>query len=307
MKRLELPSPPGSYRWYYVDVEAGDFTAVVIFMVGSVFSPRYSSSLRRGGEPREHAAVNFALYEKGARCQWVLTEYQRVSLEEDGRCLRVGRSALRHQGGGLLAEIVDKTPVWGRPAQVRLELLPDCPPTEPVRLVEGMSHWWDPIAPRARAVLEIPLLGLRLEGRAYHDGNHGDVPLGSDLPGWDWKRVHDGEHTTIVYRPWYPAAPEQRRVWHLRAGARACQLTEGSPEPADTTRTLWGLRVPQRLLAQGEPFLLESSPFYARLEASQEGAHAMAEVADFRRFHSPWIRWMARLRTRIAQPERRAS
>lgn len=44
---------------------------------------------------------------------------------------------------------------------------------------------------------------------------------------------------------------------------------------------------------------LESSPFYARLEGAGDGFHALGEVADFRRFHSPLIRWMARFRMRV--------
>ncbi len=56
-----LPDQPGAYRWYYADVTAGDVTAVVIFMIGAVFSPRYSAAAARGGRPIDHCAVNLAL------------------------------------------------------------------------------------------------------------------------------------------------------------------------------------------------------------------------------------------------------
>ena len=46
-----------------------------------------------------------------------------------------------------------------------------------------------------------------------------------------------------------------------------------------------------------EPRLLESSPFYARLEAREGDVHALAESGDFARFHSPLVRWMADFRT----------
>jgi carotenoid 1,2-hydratase len=69
--------------------------------------------------------------------------------------------------------------------------------------------------------------------------------------------------------------------------------------------TGWGLRVPARLQVGnqvvGEPRLLESSPFYARLEARQGALDSLGEVADFRRFHSPFIRWMAHFRTRVGR------
>jgi carotenoid 1,2-hydratase len=75
--------------------------------------------------------------------------------------------------------------------------------------------------------------------------------------------------------------------------------------PRPTSITGWGLRVPARLHSGcevvGPPRLLESSPFYARLEARQGQLDSMGEVADFRRFHSPFIRWMAHFRTRTGR------
>ena len=41
-----LPDRPGAYRWYYADVGCGDVSAVVIFLVGSLFSPRYAARPR---------------------------------------------------------------------------------------------------------------------------------------------------------------------------------------------------------------------------------------------------------------------
>jgi carotenoid 1,2-hydratase len=41
-------------------------------------------------------------------------------------------------------------------------------------------------------------------------------------------------------------------------------------------------------------------PLPRRLAAGRiDGFHALGEVADFRRFHSPLIRWMARFRMRV--------
>ena len=59
--------------------------------------------------------------------------------------------------------------------------------------------------------------------------------------------------------------------------------------------------MPTSLGVGGAPALLESSPFYARLEAQSDEAQAIGEVADFARFHSPTIRWMANFRTRYAK------
>ena len=284
MNRFELPSVPGSYRWYYVDVAAGDFTAVIIFMIGSIFSPRYASGLKRGAGPRQHAAVNFALYERGIRRHWVLSEYQGV--DSDHRTLRIGRSTMQlTPGGKLVVDLSDTTALWGKPVEVHLELTREGPGHQPLRLVENLEHWWHPIAPRAHATLS--MRGLELEGRGYHDGNHGEVPLGGDLRGWNWSRTHTAERTTITYRP-----SDSGTAWQVEVDDRSLAVTQLAAPHLPSDRTNWGLTVPKIL---GRKFL-ESSPFYARLEA---GRDTLAEVADFQRFHSPWIRWMAGLRTRV--------
>jgi carotenoid 1,2-hydratase len=298
VNQIEIPSGSGSYRWYYVDVTSGDFTAVFIFMIGSVFSARYSTSLKRGGVPREHAAVNFALYEKGVRTLWALTEYGDLALSADARSLHIGRSQLRYTGNGLEAQIRDKTAPflvtqWGTPLEVQLELANIGPSLDEVRLVEGRSHFWRPIAPRAWATVRIKGLGLKLEGRAYHDGNHGLVPLGTDLRGWEWVRRHDADSTGIVYRPWTDSPAIIASISSTGSSLRREHL----PAPP-SERSSWGLKVPSSLGVSARPMLMESSPFYARAEASADGVHALGEVADFARFHAPSVRWMATWRTR---------
>jgi carotenoid 1,2-hydratase len=292
--KLQLPEGSGSYRWYYVDVSAGDFTAVFIFMVGSIFSARYSASLKRGGMPREHSAVNFALYEKGVRWQWVLSEYQQVSLDASQRRLNIGNSWFEYgKNGTLKAYVREKTAPWGKPAEVELELTPECPEGPELLLVETMGHKWQPVFPRAKAKLYLPREKLSLEGAAYHDGNHGPVPLGSDLRGWEWTRVHRPDATEILYRPW-GGAPALK----VKADAKAVKVERVEVGKPKTVRSGWGLPVPVSLGVGGAPNLIESSPFYARMDASDGNAHAVGEVADFRRFHSPWVRWMAHFRTR---------
>jgi carotenoid 1,2-hydratase len=297
MNCIELPTKSGAYRWYYVDVTAGETTAVFIFMIGSIFSARYSTALKKGGLPREHAAVNFALYEKGVRTLWVLSEYGDLEVSADARELRIGRSWLRYEEGRLRAEVRDKTTPfmvtsWGEPTVARLELVPEGPTVDEVTLVPGLSHRWRPIAARSRAVVTVEGSDRRVEGRGYHDGNHGEVPLGSDLRGWEWIRVHKAEATEITYRPWSGTPATLVRVTDDAAEQRAEMLPD-----FESTRTVWGLRVPSALGLPGEPILLESSPFYARAETATADAHALGEVADFQRFHSPAVRWMASFKT----------
>lgn len=295
MNRVELPTTSGAYRWYYADVTAGDTSAVFIFMVGSLFSARYSASLKKGGLPREHAAVNFALYEKGLRTAWVLTEYQDVSIADDGRTLRIGASSLSYDADGFTMAVKDKTTPWGAPTEATLRFTPQVPAGPELRLVDGLSHHWRPICVRGEARVTVPTHEVDVVGRGYHDGNHGEVALGSDLPGWSWARTHHPDETRISYRPWGAPAIE------VTATPASLDVQRPSLPPQPTTRTGWGLRVPAQLGPKLAPVLLESSPFYARLEAHADGLQAIGEVADFVRFHSPAVRWMANLRTRYAK------
>ncbi|MFY0563918.1 carotenoid 1,2-hydratase [Archangium lansingense] len=301
-----LPNSPGAYRWFYADVTAGEYSAVFIFMVGSLFSPRYSVGARRGALPLEHCAVNFALYHRSTRRRWVLSEYPRaaVQVQQEGRVLHIGRSVLEYGlDGTVRMEVDERCAPFGGAVRARLVLEPQAAAAEEVQLVPELPHFWRVLAPRAKARLEVFSEGVASEGIGYHDSNHGAELLGARLPGWHWARVHGPEETVVDYH--LPGGVAPLRVTAGVLGTKA----ERRPllaEARDTRLTGWGLRVPAQLYAGnqavGEPRLLESSPFYARVEARRDGLDVMGEVADFRRFHSPLIRWMAHFRTRVERP-----
>lgn len=315
-----LPSRSGAYRWLYADVQAGPVTVVCIFMVGALFSPRYAIAARRGATPLAHTAVNCAVYRDGRRVAWAFTEWHGAALGAD--TLRIGRSTWRWTPDGVAIAIDERTAPWGVPLGVALQLRAETPPAPAIALdARGRHHWQAPM-PRARARVVIPGLGVDVEGVGYHDGNHGDEPLGGDLPGWTWARVHDAQRTTIAY---HLPAPAETIV--VDAAGDGVTLHRTPPADAPRRRTRWGLAVPQQL-AVGPHVLvpahaLESSPFYARLETARletarletarlatarpvaaqgtgQGlaAGGIAEVADFRRFHQRRIRWMAYFRMR---------
>jgi carotenoid 1,2-hydratase len=291
-----LPEVPGAYRWYYADVVSGDTTAVFIFMLGSLFSPRYAARASRGARPLQHCAVNFALYQGGVRRQWVLSEYARA--EASAGELRIGDSRLCYREDGTVELFIRaRTQPLGTMTKASLSLRPEGQSLGSQVLVPGLSHTWTPLALRAKATLRLPMLDKTLEGVGYHDGNAGDAPLGGGLPGWTWARVHGPTSTDVQY--WLPSGNQLR----AHGTAETSSLERGQGVALPSARTGWGLKVPTLLDAgpvRLAPLrLLESSPFYARLEASTASVHALAEVADFRRFHSPLIRWMAHFRTRV--------
>lgn len=289
-----LPERAGAYRWYYADVGSGDVSAVVIFLVGSLFSARYAA--RRQALPIEHCAVNFALYVGGRRRQWVLTEYPTAT--QSGEVLSIGRSSLRVRPDGTVEiDVLERLAPFGAETRAEIVLRPTAPGLGVVPLLPDGSHTWEPRAPRCEAELRLPLLGHSLPGHGYHDANAGDSPLGSTLPSWSWTRVHAPDQTAIDFR-----LPAGERIT-VRTGRGGSSLGRDEAPAPDEIPTSWGLRVPRTLSAGGievpAPDLVESSPFYARQVARAGELHAIGEVADFRRFRSPLVRWMAHFRTRV--------
>ncbi len=295
-----LLTPASAYRWLYLDVSSGDYSAVAIFMLGAPFSPRYSVESRRGGRPTAYSAVNFALYHRGSRLAWVLTEYPAAELQEP-RAVRIGASSLEYTAQGLEVSIRDRTMPQGVPTDAFITLTAECPVGPHLTLKAGEPHFWQPIMARATARVRVPSLGLEFTGAAYHDTNHGEKMLGDGVEAWRWTRSHSQEATRIVY--------ETRGASPIEVHATSDAVTvDAQPKPrsVEERRSGWGLKIPQSLEpfcdgALDAPRVLESSPFYARLEAVGPTHHAMGEIADFARFHRPWIRWMASYRTRVAE------
>jgi carotenoid 1,2-hydratase len=290
-----LPERHGSYLWLYADAVVGDVTAVCIFLVGSVFSPRYVAHARR---PLDHCAVNFALYRGGRRLAWAFTEYPGLAHAGADR-LTIGSSSLAYARDGTLAlAIAERTAPWGRPLRARLELTPECTSTAALPLDTQRLHYWEPRIVRGTARLEVPALGIAGAGLGYHDANRGSMALGGELPGWWWARVHAPDASLVRYGVHGQAS-------EIEVAARDGQEATVVRAPAAARRrrrSAWGLALPTDIGAGGRPVaarrLLESSPFYARQEAHADGVHALGESADFRRFRSPLIRWMAYCRMR---------
>ncbi len=292
-----LPVRGGAYRWFYADAHAGEYTVVCIFMIGAVFSPRATVAAARGVSPQAHCAVNCAVYRGGRRVAWVFTEH--AGARVDGDTLRIGRSTFAYAAdGSVRVAITERTAPFGAPVRVDLTLVPEAPAAPAVLLQPGGAHEWHAVMPRARATIAVPTHGITADGVGYHDVNHGAHPLGAELPGWRWTRVHAASRTEIHYRL---PAPAEDVVVRERGGDVRLERCALDAEPLRRSR--WGLDVPERLaLAECDPGplrMLESSPFYARLEADGGGVHALGEVADFRRFARPWIRWMAHFRLRV--------
>ncbi|MCL2179362.1 MAG: hypothetical protein FWB81_08165 [Cystobacterineae bacterium] len=87
--------------------------------------------------------------------------------------------------------------------------------------------------------------------------------------------------------------------WQLVADEACIQVkkTEFFPK---TKRSLWGLQIPQQLQTEGPICMLESSPCFGRLEASNGKSHSLAEVLHFRKTGRPLSKWMLKRGLRTA-------
>lgn len=197
---------PGGYAWWYVEVHdaEGRFGLTLILFAGSVFSPRYAALLRAGVVTcgLDVPAVNFSFYERtrgsrpGTRRAWVMNEYPRAALALEADAVRVANTALCLPATGPVTIELDEdtTRFFGRRGprvHGRITVAPPPPAPPPLYLGEsarGEAHYWQPLAPRAAATVELQLgpRQVRFQGLAYLDRNYGSGRLEDTFSRWGW-------------------------------------------------------------------------------------------------------------------------
>ena len=318
---------PGGYAWWYFDALSDDGTRAlsIIFFVGSVFSPDYAARLRRGEPARaeEHVAVNVALYDRGRRVAWAMSEYDHRALAGDDENVRIADSSIeRLPGGGVRLVLRERTAPFlltlaglGGRLEGTVELTPHAPAMEPIELATGKeAHLWQPRLPRARARVNFTRPDFAFDGIGYHDFNRGDGRLERAFSSWSWARFHDAERTTILYALHERERPARALVVDARddrpASARVASLL---PE-GERRRAPWGLPLPRWFALESDGATLrcsagrlyEAAPFYARYaatlsEQSRAGVReitGVGEYLDLDRFASRGIQFLLRFRTR---------
>ncbi len=312
----------GGYAWWYFDAlsDDGERGLTAIFFIGSVFSPDYAQRIRRGERPEatDHLGVNLALYERGRKVAWVMSEYDQSSLGYVQRGLQIARSSIEPLGAGALrlefheisAPFLLALAGLGRPIDGSVELEPEAGPWGPCNLgsAGATPHYWRVAMPRARVKVDFPRLGFAFEGSGYHDLNQGDGRLEEAFKSWSWARFHHDGKTRVLYS----TRDRQNRRRALLAEGRedlvvpqeATSAAEGPPLDAG-----WGLSIPSWFsVGDGQTRclvgrMLEQSPFYSRYEAElvedkRTIARGVGEHLDLDRFRSPAIQFLLRFKTR---------
>lgn len=292
---FDAPVAAGGYRWWYVDAlsDDGDFGLTVIAFIGSVFSPYYAWS--GWADPMQHCAVNVALYgPRGAR--WAMTERGRDSVRRSRNMLAIGPSALHWRDGALVIQVDEiSAPI---PKRIRGEIIIEPQAINPraFSLEAQGRHLWRPIAPLARARVDLETPALHWRGHAYLDTNAGDEPLEKAFSSWTWSRARLKEGAAIFYDA------ERRRDAPLSLALRldaAGEIASMEPPPvAALPKTKWAVSRSARAEAGAARVLrsFEDTPFYARalIESRFDGAPVawVHESLSLDRFAHPIVRMM---------------
>ena len=292
---------PGGYAWWYLDglSDDGRHGITAIAFIGSVFSPYYARTRRRGGgtaDPTRHCAINVALYGPGSR--WAMTERSAAALQRTPTMLRIGPSQIGWHDDVLVLEIDEWTVPWPRRLRGTVRLQAPQRWHHPVCLAADGAHWWHPIAPAATIEVDLREPALSWRGTAYLDANHGDAPLESAFRRWDWSRAHRRDGGAVVL---YDVT---RRDGSNDAIALAFEpggdvAAYAAPPPAPLPRSGWGIARNTRCdvgAAATVADTLTDAPFYARsLVRTQLGGEpvtAMHESLSLERFDRAWVQAM---------------
>ncbi|RLU79737.1 hypothetical protein CTZ27_36525 [Streptomyces griseocarneus] len=213
---------PGTFEWWYFDVECDDGTCVVIVFETKALSasagplaPRLSLTIRT---PDGHVRASRTRYDPG-----------RFRAARDHCDVVLGPHRVR--GDLTRYSIHVRTSL----AAADLTLTATAPPsrvgTGIVGLAEDPGQYlgWLVAVPRGTVEgrLTVGRRTWRVRGLGYHDKNWGTLDFGSALQEWHWARVHADEFTV--------ACAELRAVpAHSRGRAHLFVLTEGAELRAAT-------------------------------------------------------------------------
>lgn len=294
---FDLTPDPGGYVWWYVDALSDDGRQgiTLIAFVGSVFSPYYAwARRRRAADPRNHCALNVALYgERGRR--WAMTERGRAALQQSPERLQIGPSAVSFDGDCLRVAIDEIAAPIPRRVRGEVRVYPKAVTTRDFAIDPKGRHRWWPIAPSARVEVELRQPALRWSGTGYHDMNSGSEPLERGFRRWDWSRAAVDDGTLILYDT--SARDGRGEVLALRVDPRGeIEELPAPPRAPLPTTGIW--RIPRCIRCEPETQArvtqtLEDTPFYARslvrtglLGRSVETFH---ESVELDRFASRWV------------------
>ena len=239
--------------------------------------------------------MNVALYGRPRR--WAMTERRAAALSRDADHIAIGPSEMRWDGGALTITVRETSLPHLSPIKGTIRIVPETIFATAYPLDATGLHRWRPMAPFARAEVQLDSPALGWSGSAYFDSNYGARPLEADFADWDWSRTARADGASVLYD-----------VRDLRGAERRLSLLFGrdgtvspfeAPVPITLPKSFW--RMPRA--TRGRPGdtisvvrAMEDSPFYARSALKTVGAdgtwHGTHESLSLKKFTMPVMQVM---------------
>jgi carotenoid 1,2-hydratase len=273
----------------------GAYGLTVIGFIGSVFSPYYAWSRRRGeSNPLNHCALNVALYGPRGR-RWAMTERDSTQVSRGKTELSIGPSHMRWVDDALEIRIDETCAPLPKRVRGTVRLFPPSISQRSFALDAQGRHCWTPFAPCSRIEASFSSPDLNWSGAGYADHNRGDEPLEDAFSHWAWSRSGAGDSGSVVLYD-VTARDLSNRTLALKFTSNGSMQTFDPPPAVSLPTTGWRVARSTRADAATEARVidtLEDAPFYSRslLDTQVGGARSRVfhESLDLNRFRRYWV------------------
>lgn len=332
--RHEL-NKPGAYEWWYFDFMDSDqeYSCVIIFLIGSPFSPDYSVPLGKARgrydqarlpRPSDFCSVSVNVYQKQRVIHRSLYEFNSslvsVTNDESSYIMRFDKCMFAYdkKSGAYSVEVNFKNP--GYKDKIRIEMLMT-PAGETVLPVEESAasshfHFWQPEAVQCNCSLKLVRyeagrrVKLEINGWGYADHNWGFEPMFSGMRDWYWGRVHAGNHCLVYYHIKYDIKEKEdfSEVLLLENG-KVKHASSDFPFRIRGESNYWMLRYGGEVSGSDEhltlkvnnELLIDNGPFYVRslgqFDVSYKGENIASKATGITEYISP-----SRLKSSFLRP-----
>lgn len=252
--------------------------------------------------------MNVAVYgpKKNA---WAFTEHGGSDVRRYRTALVIGQSSMEWENDVLTVRFEEKTaPLPGRISGVVRIHPQTLEEDKPFVLDSHGRHRWGPIAPIARAEVEIDKPGqVRWKGLAYVDSNAGSEPVEDGFSSWNWCRTTTKDRMIVTYDA-FRRDGSRKVIQHGFFANGKTQPIEPLVERS-LDRTRWGLSRSMRVDPHTSGRLirtLEDTPFYSRSEVQGsylgEYSTGVHESLSLDRWKSSVVQFMLPYRMRRVTP-----
>ena len=239
--------------------------------------------------------MNVALYGRPRR--WAMTERRSNALSRDADHIAVGPSDMRWDGSSLTIRIHETAMPHLSAIKGTIRIVPETLFDTAYPLDAAGLHRWRPMAPFARAEVNLESPALTWSGSAYFDSNYGARPLEADFADWDWSRTERADGASVLYDVRDLQGAERRLS--LKFGRDGSVTPFDAPVPITLAKSFW--RMPRETRGRDGDRIsvvsaMEDSPFYARSALKTTGAdgtwHGTHESLSLKTFTKPIMQAM---------------